>query len=134
MTQRSICFLPLPSWRRTSCFAVYRNDSPLALQQMAEPQDRSPFVLDVVRCGHQNVRVAQHLARGRQAVAGVDLASVFFAERVERGLRADALRAKPHDQLLDLALAAVVIIESGRSGRHRGFDQKPAPPLFARAK
>ena len=71
MTQRSICFLPFPSWRRTSCFAVYRNDSPLALQQMPEPQDRSLFVLDVVRCGHHNVRVAQHLARGRQAVAGV---------------------------------------------------------------
>jgi hypothetical protein len=63
---------------------------------MPEPKDRSLFVLDVVRCGHHNVRVAQHLARGRQAVAGVDLASVFFAERVERGLRADSFQTRTH--------------------------------------
>ena len=34
-----------------------------------------------------DIRMTQHLARGRQAVAGIDLASVFFAERVERSLR-----------------------------------------------
>ena len=54
---------------------IYWNDGSPVLQQMPEAQDGSLLVLDVMCCGHRNARITQHLARGRQPIARVDLAS-----------------------------------------------------------
>ena len=56
-----------------SILFIYWNDGAPVLQQMPEAQDGSLLVLDV--CGHRNARITQHLARGRQPIARIDLAS-----------------------------------------------------------
>ena len=70
---------------------------------MAEAQNRSLLVLDVVRGGRVDVRVAQHLLRGRESEAAVDLRAVFLSQRVQRRARDDTVRAQPREQRADLS-------------------------------
>jgi hypothetical protein len=56
----------------------------LALQQMPEAEDRPLFIFDVVRGGDGDVSMAEHLLSCRQAVARIDLAAEFLAQRVQR--------------------------------------------------
>jgi hypothetical protein len=74
------------SCRRTSRFAIHRDNGPLAFEEMSEAENRTVFVFDVMRGGHANVGVAQLLLRGGEPVARIDLASELFAQCVERRL------------------------------------------------
>jgi hypothetical protein len=51
---------------------------------MGETQNRSLLVLDVVRGGRVDVRVAQHLLRCREPEAAVDLRAEFLSKGVQR--------------------------------------------------
>jgi hypothetical protein len=49
------------------------NDSSVAFQEMAEAQNGALLVLHVVGGSHRDVRVTEHLLRGSEPIAGVDL-------------------------------------------------------------
>jgi hypothetical protein len=87
---------------------------------VAEAKDRSLLVLDVVRGGRVDVRMAQHLMRGRDSKAAVDLRAVFLSQGVQRRSRDDVVRAQPCEQRADLSPAAVVVVGCcGASGSGR---------------
>ena len=68
---------------------------------MPEPENRALFDLDIVRCGHGDVRVTKHPLRRDQAEAGVYLRAEFLPERVQRSPRNDAVCTKPAVEQLD---------------------------------
>jgi hypothetical protein len=75
---RSVSF----SWL---AFGGERDKGPrFALQKVSKAENRAVLVLDVMPCGHGNAPVAQGLAGSEKPVAGVDLASEFLAQGVER--------------------------------------------------
>ena len=98
---------------------VHRNDRPRVFrQQVTEAEDGTLLVLDVVRGGRVDVRVTQHLLRGRQSKAAVDLRAVFLSQRVQRGARDDSVRAQPREQRADL------VSGSGSARRSRLREQR----------
>ncbi len=51
---------------------------------MSKAENGALFVLDVMRGCYRNVGVTQHFLGGSEPIAGIDLASVFLPEGVQR--------------------------------------------------
>jgi hypothetical protein len=79
-------------------------------EEMAEAENGALSVFDVMP-GHQADAVAQLFTCRQESVSGIDLAPIFFSQRVQRRPRDDAFCAKPANQLRNLAMAAVVDIK-----------------------
>jgi hypothetical protein len=75
------------SGRSVRACVVHRDDDAFAFQEMAETEDRAPFVFDIMPSGYCDVRMPQHRACGEKAIVDMfHLKAADFCSQVDKVL------------------------------------------------